>query len=127
MAQEDMGSNMVLVTWHASLLIGPVLEQRHLAEHDVVSLLWQLVLDGAVLGAPQQVFVHQLVQLRLSVSALQLKFTSKGGTVGAIRCLQGKPRLSACLLCFQAYKLLSSCLTRIRIADGLPSMPVCHE
>ena len=40
------------------ILIGPMLQQGHLAKHNVVCLLRQLVLDGAVFGAPQQKLVH---------------------------------------------------------------------
>ena len=54
-------------------LIGSVLQQRHLTEHDVVCFLGQLVLDGAVLGPPQQELLHQLVQLTLPGSALSAR------------------------------------------------------
>ncbi len=55
-----------------------MLQQRHLAEHNVVSLLGQLVLDGAVLGPPEQELLHQGIQLALPGSSLlhELKFES---------------------------------------------------
>ena len=51
-------------------LIRSVLQQGHFTEHDVVCLLRQLVLDGAVLGSPQQELLNQFVQLRLAPSPL---------------------------------------------------------
>lgn len=51
-------------------LVCSVLQQRHLAEHNVVGLLGQLVLDGAVLGPPEQELLHQSIELALPGSAL---------------------------------------------------------
>ena len=52
-------------------LICSVLQKRHFAEYNVVCLLGELILDGAVLGPPQQELVYQIIQLCLPCSALQ--------------------------------------------------------
>ncbi len=49
-----------------------MLQQGHLAKHNVVSLPRELVLDGAVFGSPQQELLDQLVQLCLPAPALHI-------------------------------------------------------
>ena len=48
-----------------------MLQKGHFTEDNIVCFFGQLVLDGVVLGAPQQELLHQLVQLGLPGPALQ--------------------------------------------------------
>ena len=47
-----------------------LLHRRQRTEHNVVGLAWQLVLDGALLGTPQQDAAKECVELRLLLYGL---------------------------------------------------------
>ena len=50
--------------------VSPLLHGRQRTEHDVVGLAWQLVLDGALLGAPQHDALKEHPDLLLPLRAL---------------------------------------------------------